>query len=164
MIGRTLPAWLPLLCACSGMQIIPEVVELGIAPDVLAGASPMEEVVGGWPTTFLVGDARDVTSLLAARTDLAGRVLEGEVVTVVDAAGLGPLDLAPLEEALVEAALEDGGAILLDTDGTLSRSLSGVARRPTLVRLSADRVVLARVALEDPNTGLRASALGVPER
>lgn len=163
MIRRTLPAWLMSLCACSGMQIIPEVVELGIAPDVLAGASPMEEVVSGWPTTFLVGDARDVTNLLAARTELVDQVLGGEVVTVVDAAGLGPLDLAPLEEALVEAALDDGGAILMDTDGRLSRNLSGVAQRPTLVRLSADRVVLARVALEDPDPELRASALGVPK-
>ena len=163
MIRRTLPAWLLSLCACSGMQIIPEVVELGLAPEVLAGASPMDEVVSGWPSTFLIGNARDVTRLLGARTDLAGQVLGGEVVTVVDAAGLGPLDLAPLEETLVEAALENYGAILLDTDGSLSRRLSGVAQRPTLVRLSEERVVLARVALDDPNTELRAAALGVPK-
>lgn len=163
MIRRTLPAWILSLCACSGMQIIPEVVELGSAPDVLVGDSPMDEVVSGWPTTFLVGDARDVTRLLAARSDLAGQVPEGEIVTVVDGASLGPLDLAPVEEALVEAALEDGGTILLDTEGSLSRNLSGVAQRPTLVRLSAEHIVLARVALDDPNTELRAAALGVVE-
>jgi hypothetical protein len=163
MIRRTLPLWLLWLSACSGMRVIPEVVELDRAPDVLVGNSPMDEVVSGWPTTFLIGDARDVTRILEARTDLADRVLEGEVVTVVDGSGLGPLDLAPVEEILVEAALEDGGAILLDTDGSLSRNLSGVAQRPTLVRLSEERVVLTRVALDDPNTELRAAALGAIE-
>ena len=163
MIRRTWPALIFSLCACHGMRIIPEVVELGSAPDVLVGDSPMDAVVSGWPTTFLVGDARDVTRLLAARPDLAGRVPEGEVVTVVDAAGLGPLDLAPVEEMLVDAALDAGGTILLDTDGTLSRNLSGVAQRPTLVRLSEERVVLARVALEDPNRELQAAALGAIE-
>ena len=163
MIRRTLPAWILSLCACSGMQIIPEVVELGSAPDVLVGDSPMDEVVSGWPTTFLVGDARDVTRILTARADLADRVLAGDVVTVVDGSGLGPLDQAPVEEILVEAALEDGGAILLDTDGSLSRNLSGVAQRPTLVRLSEEHIVLARVALDDPETELRATALGAVE-
>ena len=84
-------------------------------------------------------------------------------MTVVDTAGLGPLNLAPLEEILVESAFQDGRAILLDTDGTLSRALSGVAVRPTLVRLSEERVVLARVALEDPNVGSCAAALGASE-
>jgi len=163
MIRRIWFAWLLPLCACSGMQIIPEVVELGSAPDVLVGDSPMDEVVSGWPATFLIGDARDVTRVLSARTDLSGHVLEGWTVTVVDGSDLGPLDLASVEEILVEAALDDYGAILLDTDGSLSRSLSGVAQRPTLVRLSEERFVLARVALDDPDTELRATALGAVE-
>ena len=153
---------LALACACAGPKTRPERIGLGVVVDVLAGeAIPLEEVVAGWPASFLVGDGGAAAAATDARADLHARYPESPVVTVVDASGLDALQLPAVQATLVEAALEDGGPIVVDGGDGVARRLSGVARRPALVRVSATGEVLARLALDGASEEDLSAALGL---
>lgn len=154
-------AWLP---ACAGPTARPETVELGAVRDVLMEeVGPLVDWPERWPAVVLVGDAAGVDALLAARAELATRIAEGALVTVVDAVDLDALGRPALEAVLIEAALEDGGPILVDESDGVARRLSGVATRPAVVRLAEGGRVLARLGLAGAAASDLAGALGETE-
>jgi len=122
-----------LACGCSSSPEPPPAA-LGTVFDVLAGDGPAAELAGGLPAMFLTGPAATVDDLLAKRTALAATA---HFSTLVDCGGMAALDSTALADRLLEAALEDGGPILLDLEGSTSRSLRGLHAQG-LVMVSVD--------------------------
>lgn len=152
------------LSACAGPTARPETAELGVVRDVLMEeVAPVQDWPARWPAVVLVGDADSLEAVLTARADLATRVADGALLTLVDAVDLDALGRPALEAELVEAALENGGPILVDDADGVARRLSGVAARPAVVRLAADGRVLARLGLVGATEADLAVALGEAE-
>lgn len=123
-------------------EAAPETITLGQVQDVLeldteVGAA---ELAGGLPATLHVGAAQDVDALLAARRG-------STATTLIDVSGLDAIGREALSTRLVEAALEDGGAIAVDASGVTVRALQGPLAGAVRVELDAASVLVARAPL-----------------
>jgi len=116
----TLLLGLPFLAACSSSEPLPT-ADFGQALDAFGEEGPVLELIDGLPASFLVGDADQVDSLLAIRSNLSGP--ESETNTLIQCSALSQLSFAGLADEMLEAALEDGGPILLDRNGSTCNSL-----------------------------------------
>lgn len=125
--------------ACSSPDREPgALVVFGPLEDVLGGAGDGAALAGPLPAEFLVGDAGQVEVLLGHRARLAAAAADGaRRNTVVDVSRLAALDRTALADGLLEAALEDGGPILLDPSGATAASLRAGQPGPRRVRLDA---------------------------
>jgi len=150
LAGLTVAGALGLWFGCQGCASppAPELrrVTLGPVEDVLEGPGDAAQLAGGLPAVFLVGDAGHVELLLAARR--AGAADEGEagaprVATLVDASTLDDLQRTALVDRLTEAALDEGGPILVDATGATARSLRDGAPGPFRVEVDAASRVTA---------------------
>jgi len=121
----------------------PETVALGGVSDTLGGEVAAAELAGGLPSTYLIGDAGDVDALLAARATAGDTV-----ATIVDVSKLDSIAREALTSRLVEAALDDGGAIAVDITGVTVRALEGSFDGPVRVALAVGNVVTSRAPLE----------------
>lgn len=121
----------------------PRPADLGWVQDPLGGQVLATELCGGLPAVVCVGAASHVETLLAvrARTDDARAYL-------VDVSALDDLAREALEARLVEAALDEGGAIGIDVTGASVRALEGAHVGPVRVSLDARGVVTERQPLE----------------
>lgn len=154
LAGAVVLAALGLWFGCQGCASPPapqlRQVSLGEVEDVLEGPGNAAELAGGLPAVFLVGDADAVDALLAARAQAtAAPPAAGapRVVTVVDASGLDELQRTALMDRLAEAALDEGGPILVDVGGATARSLRDGATGLFRVEVDADGRVTAAAPL-----------------
>lgn len=129
-----------------GPQAAPELPSLGRVVDALGGETSPVELAGGLPAVFHVGRARDLAQLLSARMETS----MSDVVTIVDVSHLDALARESLSSQLVEAALEDGGALATDLTGATVRALSGPLDGAVRVMLDAGGAVVTRAPLAGP--------------
>jgi hypothetical protein len=78
----------------------------------------------------------------------------------VDGSELDALAATAVRDHLVEAALENGGAICFDKSGACARSLRGGSRERMLVRLGQDGSMIAVARFPGATAEQEASALG----
>lgn len=128
-------------------------VTLSFAPLVDAFGEPVELIdalraEGDPPWRLMVGGADQLTGLLALRAD-------GAAATIVDMSVAAPLQRDAVRAKVLDAALDRGGALLLDGDGTNVRALRGASQAITLVTLDARRVILAATPLAPPTPETR---------
>ncbi len=109
-----------LVPACSSSAPLP-VVDFGTIVDAFGEEGPILELVDGLPAHFLVGDAAQVSSVLEARANLAAENQTAN--TLIQCSTLNDLDFTGVSDRVLEAALEDGGPILLDREGGTANSL-----------------------------------------
>ncbi|MFK5955498.1 MAG: hypothetical protein QM477_03530 [Planctomycetota bacterium] len=110
----------PLLAACSSSEPLPT-ADFGPALDAFGEEGAVLDLVEGLPASFLVGDAIEIENLLAIRSSLAQQ--SETTNTLIQCAELNELSFTGLADEVLEAALEDGGPILLDRVGTTAASL-----------------------------------------
>jgi len=121
----------------------PETLALGGVVDVLGGEVAASELAGGWPAELRAGDARHADELLAARASSAA-------ATIVDVSALDSIARETLRSRLVEAALDDGGAIAFDLTGVTVRALEGPLDCAVRVQVGAGGELLSRAPLAAP--------------
>lgn len=127
-----------------------ESVALGGVLDALGGEAQAADLAGGLPATFLVGDPDDVDALLAARA-AAGT----PVATIVDVSRVDAIAREALQSRLVEAALDEGGAIATDLTGATVRALEGAQDGPLRVTVGVGLVVQDRAPLDGARGAVR---------
>jgi hypothetical protein len=118
----------------------PETLALGGVVDVLEGEVAASELAGGWPAEVCAGEARHTDLLLAARAD-------GSAATIVDVSALDSISRETLRSRLVEAALDDGGAIAFDLTGVTVRALEGPLDEAVRVQVGPGGVLVSRTPL-----------------
>ena len=126
----------------------PETLALGAVVDVLDGEVAASELAGGWPAELCAGDSRHTEALLAARSG-------GTAATIVDVSALDSISRETLRSRLVEAALDDGGAIAFDLTGATVRALEGPLDGAVRVQVGAGGVLVSRAPLaaaEEPSS------------
>jgi len=128
------------ILACAGPAVDPNArpVQIGSAEDALEGEGRIAELVGGLPALFLVGTGQDSKALLAMRQRLASDVGDGGLVTLIDVSSLDELQQLEISDIALEAALEEGGPILLDRLGSSAQSLLAGRTEPWLACVSSD--------------------------
>lgn len=120
---------------------------LGNVSDVLGEEVAAQELLGSFPVTVHVGPASAVDALLAARSGSA------DTATIVDVSTLDLVARETLTARLVEAALEDGGAIAIDAAGVTVRQLAGSLDGAARVEVDAAGHVAERRPLEGQVSG-----------
>lgn len=118
----------------------PETLALGAVVDVLGGEVAVSEFAGGWPAELCAGEARHADALLAARAS-------GTAPTIVDVSALDSISRETLRSRLVEAALDDGGAIAFDLTGVSVRALEGPLDEAVRVHVGPGGVLVSRAPL-----------------
>lgn len=118
----------------------PETLALGGVVDVLGGEVAASDLAGGWPAEVCAGEARHADALLAARAS-------GTAATIVDVSGLDSISRETLRSRLVEAALDDGGAIAFDLTGVTVRALEGPLDGAVRVQVGPGGVLVSRAPL-----------------
>ena len=125
----------------SGTPKVPP-LELGWVQDVLGEQVSAQEFLGAFPAVVNVGPARAVDQLLAART-------ANSTPTIIDVSGINAVRREALAARLVEAALEDGGAIATDTTGASVRSLAGTFDGAVRVEIDGRGFATLRKPIEE---------------
>lgn len=118
----------------------PETLALGGVVDVLGGEVAASELAGGWPAEVCAGEARHADTLLAARAS-------GTAATIVDVSALDSISRETLRSRLVEAALDEGGAIAFDLTGVTVRALEGPLDGAVRVQVGPGGVLVSRAPL-----------------
>jgi len=136
----TLLLSLPLLAACSSSEPLPT-ADFGPALDAFGEKGTVLELIEGLPASFLVGDASEVDSLISLRASLASN--QETTNTLIECSALNDLSLTSLSDEVLEAALEDGGPILLDQSGTTATSLRQGLNGILLVMVDGEGSILS---------------------
>jgi hypothetical protein len=119
---------------------------LGHVSDVLGEEVAAQEFLGAFPVVVHVGPPSAVETLLAARRG-------GDTATIVDTSTLDPVSRETLTARLVEAALEDGGAIAVDSAGVTVRQLAGSLDGAVRVEVDAGGHVASRRPIDGQVSG-----------
>jgi hypothetical protein len=119
-------------------------VELGPLEDVLGGDVTWETVATP-STQVALGTADDLERLLAWRSSRSAEARSN--VLLVDVSTLTAAALQSVEDSLVLAAVDPGGAILIDRGGRWVRRLAGPASLPVVIDFLPDGRVGLRLPL-----------------
>ncbi len=133
---------LALCSACGAVAVEPNArtVTLGSVEDVFEGQGDMIELSGGLPATYLLGSALEADDFFASRARIIEQYGELSIISVLDVSALDELQRSELQDAALEAALDVDGVLLLDIEGTSSRSLGD--QRPGLHLVHVDSNLL----------------------
>jgi len=130
---------------CSSSTPLPSVT-FGPVQDVLSGEEgPALDIIGGLPAVFLVGESTQFDQLIAAR---AAQAQEASPAAVLIACrGMNDLDFTAFSDRAFDAALDDGGNILLDRKGSTASSLRQGSQEALQVSVDKDGAIAAVRAL-----------------
>lgn len=142
------------LAACSSPEGgKAEVLPPGTYTDAWGEQGGLDALAGPLPAVLAVQEAAAVEEALRLRGAQAAAAIP--LVTVLDASALGELQQEELLQALLEAALEDGGPILVDRDGGSARELRAGLQPPVFIRVEAGLEVRGRASGEAALAGLQ---------
>ncbi len=144
MLALAVVAW---RLRSSGSPKVPP-LELGWVQDVLGEQVSATDFLGALPAVVNVGPARAVDQLLAARA-------LDSTPTIVDVSGIDAVRREALAARLVEAALEDGGAIATDATGVSVRSLAGTFDGAVRVEIDGGGFATLRKPIEEGGRAAR---------
>lgn len=130
-----------------------EVLPPGAYTDAWGERGGLDALAGPLPAILAVQEASAVEEALRLRGAQAAAELP--LVTILDASALGELQQEELLQALLEAALEDGGPILVDRDGGSARELRAGLQPPVFLRVEAGLEVRGRASGVDALPGLQ---------
>lgn len=129
--------------------------------DAAGGAAvPADRLAAGLPQSFLVAGAADVAAGVKERARLVAAYPDRTFVFVVDASALAELDAVALADGLLTEALDDARPVYVDRKGDAARSLRDGGSALLLVRVNAERRVVAATVVP-ADVAAEKAALGI---